>query len=184
MRKVFLDCGANVGQVLEEFINAKPDFEFFAFEPNKVLIPLIWERVRNYPEGKITIYNKAVWVHDGVADFFLGHHETSTLLLGKRVSEKYHQQIDYDHPEQVECVDFSRWLLETFSSEDYLVTKMDIEGAEYEVLEKMIKDGSIGLIDELYVEWHSFKLDGMPDERHYALLRQLEGLVNLMAWNR
>jgi hypothetical protein len=61
---------------------------------------------------------------------------------------------------------------------------MDIEGAEYDVLEKMVKDGSIYYVNELYIEWHSFKIDSISDERHHALCRLLGMLVNLKSWNK
>lgn len=41
-----------------------------------------------------------------------------------------------------------------FTYSDFIFVKMDIEGAEWPVLEKMINDGTIGLIDELAFECH------------------------------
>jgi hypothetical protein len=32
---------------------------------------------------------------------------------------------------------------------------MDIEGAEYDTLEKIITDGRLKFINKLYIEWHS-----------------------------
>ena len=49
---------------------------------------------------------------------------------------------------QVEAVDFSKWLENTFQADDYIVLKMDIEGSEYEVLSKMMVDNSIDLVRE------------------------------------
>jgi len=54
----------------------------------------------------------------------------------------------------VDSLDFSNFILKNFSKEDHIVVKMDIEGAEYEVLEKMIKDDSIDYLNELIVEFH------------------------------
>jgi hypothetical protein len=57
----------------------------------------------------------------------------------------------------VACFDFSRWLSDLRTSHprpDVIVVKMDIEGAEVPVLQKMIEDGTDALIDELLVEWH------------------------------
>ena len=183
-RRVLIDCGANVGAVLEDFIKTRPGYEFYAFEPNSDLIPQIREKVRNYPEVRVTVYDQAVWVHDGVVDFYLGHHETSTLLRGKHVSERYQQQIDYDNPRQVTSVDLSGWLKATCCPHNYVVIKMDIEGAEYAVLEKMIADGTIHYVDELFVEWHFHKISTISKERHHALYGQLKNLVNLYRWKR
>jgi hypothetical protein len=68
--------------------------------------------------------------------------------------------------------------MDSFSKEDYIVLKVDIEGAEYEVLEKMFEDGSIEYIDELYIEWHYDKVK-IPRERHVKISRKLQALKSL-----
>ena len=45
--------------------------------------------------------------------------------------------------------------MDNFSKDDFIVCKMDIEGAENDVLEKMISDGSIEYINILYLEPHN-----------------------------
>lgn len=56
------------------------------------------------------------------------------------------------------CFDLSTWLKNTFTKEDYVILKLDIEGAEYEVLNKLIEDGTIGLVKEFWGEWHDMKI--------------------------
>jgi FkbM family methyltransferase len=63
---------------------------------------------------------------------------------------------------KVESFDLSQWIIDNFSSDDFIVLKMDIEGSEYEVLPKMIKDGSINYIDHAFIEWHDWV---MPEYR-------------------
>lgn len=181
-REIFIDCGTNVGAVLERFIIQYPDFEFFGFEPNIDLIPVISARLNKY-QFSGALFNKAVWVYDGTIDFYLGHHETSTILLGKVVHSSYNQQIDYANPRQVECIDFSQWVLCNFDKKDHIIVKMDIEGAEYAVLAKMIADHSIEFIDELIIEWHWDRFPDMPQTQHDALLSQLTPLVKLSPWD-
>ena len=41
-----------------------------------------------------------------------------------------------------------------FDENDYIVVKLDIEGAEYEVIESMLNSGAINRVNELYIEWH------------------------------
>lgn len=52
-------------------------------------------------------------------------------------------------------VNFSKFLLQNFKEEDYVVVKMDIEGAEYEVIPHLVETGAYKLVDVLMVEWHS-----------------------------
>ena len=64
------------------------------------------------------------------------------------------------------AIDFSRWLKEMVArhteadgSKPFVVVKMDIEGAEYAVLEELVHDGTIALISELMVEFHTQQFD-------------------------
>jgi hypothetical protein len=79
------------------------------------------------------------------------------------------------HPvnEIVKCFDFSKWLSTNFDSEDFIVLKMDIEGAEYEVLQKMFDDGSIEMIDRLYIDLHQQVKEGITLETHLEVLEKL-----------
>lgn len=54
----------------------------------------------------------------------------------------------------VAVVDFREWLVRHFRDADTLVVKMDVEGAEHEILRAMIADGSIRLVDVLALECH------------------------------
>jgi len=69
----------------------------------------------------------------------------------------------------VESIDFSFWLSWIVRPGDKVRLKMDIEGAEYEVLPKMLEDGTIQLVDELIIEWHDFKVG--VEKRVTKLLR-------------
>src|SRR6266511_370909 len=158
-RNVIIDCGTNVGNSLFGFIQQYPDYEFYGFEPNVDLHPLIAEKVAKSEHPRVKVFDQAVWTEDGQVDLFLGHHESSTVLLGKRVPARYNQQIDYSAPRPVPAIDFSAWMLREFELGNHIIMKMNIEGAEYPVLTKMVKDGSIDLVSMLYIEWHYDRFD-------------------------
>ena len=56
---------------------------------------------------------------------------------------------------EVPCIDLSEFIRTNFKPDDNIVIKMDIEGAEYDTLEKMIVDKTIDYINYISVEWHS-----------------------------
>ena len=89
---------------------------------------------RNIP---VTLTRSAAWLYDGTVIF----HEDG---WASRVAE---------YGDYVPCFDFSAWL-RTMRKRDKLIVKMDIEGAEVQLLERMKEDGTDGLVDELLVEWH------------------------------
>ena len=91
--------------------------------------------------------------------------------------------MDYTRAARVKCLDFSRWLLQNFNCTDHIVVKMDIEGAEYAVLEKMVVDGSIDYVNELFVEFHWLMNDTITHERHNALVQALKARTQLREWH-
>ncbi len=74
----------------------------------------------------------------------------------------------------VESFDFSEWLKANFSEEDIVILSMDIEGAEYKVMQKMVEDKSTRIVDRLYVEVHPWLLD-MPFKK---ATNEFRGLLN------
>ena len=57
----------------------------------------------------------------------------------------------------VQVVDFARWLNASFTTHDYVLLKMDIEGAEHAVVPRLVETGAIRLIDRLAFECHDAK---------------------------
>lgn len=55
---------------------------------------------------------------------------------------------------RVTVVDWPRWLKHHFRPEDIVIVKMDVEGAEHEILWSLAADNSIQLIDVLGLECH------------------------------
>lgn len=64
--------------------------------------------------------------------------------------------LTWDVKVSAECIDFSSWLKDNIREDDYVICKIDIEGAEYEVLKKCIRDNTLKLIDRLDAELHPF----------------------------
>lgn len=171
MRKVFIDCGAYTGNSVKKFLSAFEGFEIFSFEPN----PFLHHHHQDLPN---TLIGKAVWVEDGFIDFYLdqGDYDGSSVFEHKlNIVDK--KKIS------VPTIDFSQWLKNNFNRKDLIILKMDIEGAEYEVLNKMISDGTIEYIDELLVEFHWNKI-GLEKQKHDDLIRRLKQQnVNPVGWN-
>jgi len=91
-------------------------------------------------------------------------------------------QIDYTNSRLVPCFDFSAWLMRTFSLHDHVTVKMDIEGAEYDLLEKMMADRSILLVNELICEWHYDRYPNMSAERHNRIRNRVRESTSLKDW--
>ena len=52
-------------------------------------------------------------------------------------------------------IDIADFLKRTVREDDFVVVKMDIEGAEYDVVPHLLASGAAPLIDEVFVEVHT-----------------------------
>ena len=141
MRRIFIDCGYLRGKGTLFFKQTKDyseDFEFYAFDPSNV----------PDPPPEINFNNQAAWIYDGTIDFYVrgGTKRSSVIATKNRHNIK-----------KIPCIDFSKWVIDNFDKNDFMVLKMDIEGAEYAVLKKMYEDKSLHYFDIAYVEPHYAK---------------------------
>jgi FkbM family methyltransferase len=157
MRKIFLDCGANRGQSI---IGAKkqfgPDVEIYSFEAITVLYNKLVDKWKDNP--KVKLYNNAVWDKVDKVKIYISTEwsDASTLYL-----EKFDRKINQDLYNEVDSIDLSDFIKNNFNPEDYIILKLDIEGAEYDVLYHLAQTNILSYVNELWGEWH---LDKFPRE--------------------
>jgi len=171
MSNIFIDCGGNLGQSIDRFKRSeyyKQDFCIHSFEPN----PSLRDKYLNRDD--ISFHPQAIWVLDGEISFYL---DKSRRSLGSTlISSKHTRKIDKKKPINVPCIDFSSWILKNFDASDYIILKMDIEGAEYDVLNKMIKDNSINYIKMAFIEFHYDKIN-LDINVHNDLMNKLNNIA-------
>ena len=56
--------------------------------------------------------------------------------------------------EEVEAISMSEYLLSNFDKSNYIVCKLDVEGAEFKIIQDLIKQNCLKYLNEAYVEWH------------------------------
>ena len=156
---LFLDLGANIGQGYSWFSKffKGENIDFELFEPN----PYCYKKLKNY----VNIKNKAVITHNlGVSTIsgkvkFYGLKEEGDIYSLSGSIVKNHNSIHYKTKEEnaieIETINLGELLIEKSKTHNKLIIKMDIEGAEVEILEKLISTEIANLIDILYVEFHS-----------------------------
>jgi len=167
MRKIFIDAGAHEGCSVRKFrkeYDKKAKYFIYSFEIEPDFAPY-FNNITNH-----SFINKGVWIEDGVEEFYRSHEplRVGSTLIKKKKSAK----IDKKHPIMVETIDFSKWISKNLSKNDHIILKMDIEGAEYHVIPKMMRDGTFDYINELWIEWHWPKIK-YPKERHNKLVEKI-----------
>lgn len=185
MKKVFIDCGANKGQGLRQFIevlNLNSDWIVECYEPNPDC-----ELEKNIAEFDFaTPFNKAVWIDNGTVSFSktIPNHKSSYASLGSSINGMNWYDATYFDQEiiEVECVNISD-ILGKYDDEDFIAVKLDIEGSEFEVVRKLISDGTIKKINKLYVEWHSHHVHAETKESEDELKEKVRSFgVELHDW--
>lgn len=133
---VILDCGANVGVSLIFFKQKYPKAQITAFEPDPEIAYFLEYNLQQFGFQDIRLFQKAVWTSETELHF------EADGADGGRITEK------------TEGKTISTVRLRDFLEKPVDFLKIDIEGAEYEVL-KDITD-RLSQVQHLFVEYHSF----------------------------
>jgi FkbM family methyltransferase len=149
-----IDCGANMGLSVLYYKHIAPNARIIAFEPDVNNFELLKKNVEGLPEVKIL--NQAIWKENTTLKF-----AASGTLSSKIVTDTTAQTIN------VQAVRLRDYLVEPV---DFL--KLDIEGAEYEVLKDCGE--SIKLAKNIFIEYHG----------HFNTLNQLNEILDLLVRNQ
>lgn len=176
-RKIFLDCGGHCGCSRKKFlseINCANEYEIFSFEPDKDLNAYCPDLI-----------NKAVWIDDCQRTFYKFWIDGGSSLSKVRADILEAGKPNYYPREEiiVDCFDIDKFIKDNFNPSDFIILKMDIEGAEYDVLPHMIKEGSIKYINHLWIEWHGHRLN-IPHQQTVDLFYMIRSYgVNISEWD-
>lgn len=154
MRKIFIDGGARVGESIDELLEKRPDLsgcDVYLFECNcdhHDTLKNICETNKKY---NFVLREEAIWDTEGEKDFYISVDIWGDL--GCTLDPTKREKLDLESPRLVKTIRLSDFI-KTFETDDYIVLKLDIEGAEYRVVSDLINSGAIEMVDELFVEWH------------------------------
>jgi len=154
MKKIFIDGGANIGQSTRSFLKQWPEsetFEIYMFEPK----PTRRLKKTNEAFKNVELLPAAVWIYDGEIDFFekATGSQGNTLIHEKTIREPTRKYKKFT----VKAISLSNWIKTNFSREDYIILKLDVEGAEYEIIEDLYQTGVLEYIDMFFCEIHGLK---------------------------
>lgn len=179
--KYFLDGGTHFGQGLKSIIRKEKiddNWKVYSWEAN----PHTYEYYSgNNHWPKITFYNQALSTSNGEIDLFvetvnekrakrklLPTGQGSTTFSLDEFRENVHSG-EFTEKIKVPCIDFVEWIEKNTTENDYIVIKLDIEGNEYSILEKLIKSKCMNQIAKMYIEWHGHF---MADPKKFKLRQE------------
>lgn len=150
----------------------------FGFDPHESIIDQSF--IANSVDERGTMYEtivhlrrKAAWLYDGEIGF-LSDGLNSCLT-------------DRDDVEKVPCFDLAGWIYKEMPATDpdgtisQIVLKMDAEGAEYDLLDRIIELGYDKLIHIAWIEWHPFGVKN-PEMRRKHIEDNIDKEVDLREW--
>ncbi|MDX8348012.1 FkbM family methyltransferase [Cognatiyoonia sp. IB215446] len=159
---VIIDLGAHIGNASIEFSHYAR--EVYAFEPNNTVFAELTARTKPY--RNIRLFNNAVsdkadqmdlYFEEGKPDRF---YEGSTIISGK-------SNVTYANHHVVEVMGIVDVL--DMIKGDSIVIKMDIEGAEYLVLDAILTSSHLDRIKKIYVECHADRIEGLAEAKEKTL---------------
>lgn len=139
-----IDCGANLGMSIIYFKQLYPEASIIAFEADDYIFNFLQKNVNSFGYKDVELINKAVWNCDDTLSF-IAEGGAGGRIEEETTSGKY---------KKVVCTSLKKYL--TGRKVDFL--KIDIEGAEYEVIQDCKSE--LKNIDYLFIEYHS-----MPDRK-------------------
>lgn len=204
-KNIFIDCGTHCFQGFKDFANRyniDSNWDCYCFEAN----PFTYNESKKYYNElissgyNISHYNRAVsnkvgkikvncsleWDKDPNDKESYFNQGSNILDNPPNWEQCVNRNYDYiSNDVFVDCEDFSSFILNNCSLDDYVLIKMDIEGSEFDVLSSLIETNAYKLINEIYCEWHHRFFD---NQREYHKLSEnikrtfLENNILLYDW--
>lgn len=169
--EVAIDGGANVGRIAARL--ARRGGIVYAFEPNPHAFEVLQRRFARRPN--VVCRNQAVYDEPGSMRLHLHtasvadpvKWSTGSSLLGEK------DNVDPEAGVEVEVIDLAAFI----ESLDRHVKalKLDVEGAECRILERLIDTGLIHRIDHVFVEMHDHRIASLREPAERVARRLAEG---------
>ena len=166
-----IDCGANVGIVTD--ILAKKGAEVHAFEPNPDAFQALSARFSNHPQ--VHLYPQAAMDKAGQMTLYLHLNynrdpqrfsQGSSLIAEKR-------NVNDTTGVDVETIDLATFITEL--NRPVKLLKLDVEGSEYAILNRLIETNAIENIEKVIVETHARSIPSLK-AADKALREQIQKL--------
>ena len=176
-KHLFIDMGSNLGQGFKYFSRFySPEyFDYWLFEPQIECLSILAQNIsflssrNNWSPSSFSIFGKAISNSNGIVDMYgidnrLGSYNQRASI--KSIHNSRYYNLNQFGKRKVETLDISDLIHSAKTRYSSIVCKIDIEGSEYDVLERLITSDQINEIDHMYVEWHSHYMDITHEATH------------------
>jgi FkbM family methyltransferase len=167
---IIIDCGSNIGLSIIFFKRSFPNAKITGFEPDIHIFNKLQNNLTTYGYQDVTLENKAIWKEETMLSF------NSSGGLGGTISK------DQDNHADANIIKVKTCRLRNLLSAKVDLLKIDIEGAELEVLNDC-KD-MLYNVGNLFVEYHSNPEDEQELDHMLSILKEAGFRIYIKeAWN-
>lgn len=157
-RKVFLDVGGHTGETLSVVVDPRWEYDrIWSFEPASVC----WPPLDTLADERVEVIRSGLWSKN-----------TEMVLHdpGSRAGSIEHREWHTDS-ETCSFINGSDWMRQHISHDDDVWMKVNIEGAETELLQSLVESGEIRKVGHLLVHFDALKTghDDAVDSTRRAL---------------
>lgn len=153
-----IDCGSYIGTSILFFKTQYPNAKILAFEPDNSNFELLNNNIKNWDLKDIEIQNAAIWIDNLGVNFIADGNMASKIDESNNTAHNENQK--------TKSVRLKDLLTEKI---DFL--KIDIEGAEYEVL--LDCESKLSFVENLFIEYHG----------NYNEMYKLNKILNILIEN-
>jgi FkbM family methyltransferase len=159
-RPRIIDCGANIGMSVIFFKSLYPNAEVIAFEPDPRTFARLEENVHGNRLADVRLINRALAAAPGTVRFYSDTAADGSIIASLDPARGGRLALT------VQAVTLSSFIERPV---DFL--KIDVEGAEYGLVQELVDSGAVDQVHEMAIEVHA---DPHMPERRTILAGQLE----------
>jgi FkbM family methyltransferase len=150
--KIFIDVGTYKGETLIVAMEKQHGFDkLYCFEPT----PKYCERIRKIADDRVEIFEGGMWNKTRIKRFY-NPGSLGASLFKEKNGDKYGYL-------EIQVVSASEWFKKNIKKKDQVYLKLNCEGAEWAILDDLIKSGEYKKIKVLMVDLDIRKI---PSQKH------------------
>ena len=139
-----IDCGSHLGQSIVYFKTVYPEAKIIGFEPDPTTFENLKSNISTNNFEDVFLHNNALAATDGEIEFYNMKNSTSSVVMST-IKERVAGGIK-------SVVKAAR--LSKFIDREIDFLKMDIEGAEFTVLQELKDRGKLQSVKQMAIEYH------------------------------
>jgi FkbM family methyltransferase len=140
---LIFDCGSNIGISILYFKIFHPDSRIVAFEPDPENFRLLKKNIECNKLENVALHNYALGKEDGLCKLFNSPSGKGSLNTSIYANE----------PKEI-FINVRMKRLSSFIKEEIDFMKIDVEGAEGEIINDLSEAGKLNSIKEMVIEYH------------------------------